>query len=227
MTSPTPARAAPGTGGCPRCARATRWTARACEAAGHATTPPARYTEASLVKDLEERGIGRPSTYAAIIATITDRGYVRKRGTALVPTFVAFSVTRLMEQHFAELVDYNFTARLEGVLDLVASASDSTDRLQVLRAFFYGDADRNFPGLQPLVSGLGDIDARALASFPLGPDGFSEGPVPDGRGHDRPACGQVRAVPGARRTAGQRARGHRRRRAGPGDGRSPARRADR
>jgi DNA topoisomerase-1 len=150
---------------------------RELEADGHATTPPARYTEASLVKDLEERGIGRPSTYAAIISTIADRGYVRKRGTALVPTFVAFSVTRLMEQHFAELVDYNFTARLESVLDLVANAS--TDRLQVLRAFFYGDSDRDFPGLQPLVSGLGDIDARALASFPIGPDGFTEGRVPD------------------------------------------------
>ncbi len=112
-------------------------------AEGHTTTPPARYTEASLVKDLEERGIGRPSTYAAIIATIVDRGYVRKKGTSLIPTFLAFSVTRLMEQHFAALVDYNFTARLEEILDLVANSS--TDRLRVLEGFFYGDPDPRLP----------------------------------------------------------------------------------
>lgn len=147
----------------------------ALEAEGHSTTPPARYTEASLVKELEERGIGRPSTYAAIIATIVDRGYVRKRGTALVPTFLAFSVTRLMEAHFGALVDYNFTARLEEILDLVASAS--TDRLQVLSGFFYGDESRGFPGLHNLVESLGEIDARAIASFPVGPDGIMEAPV--------------------------------------------------
>ncbi len=150
-------------------------TCTALAADGHQTTPPARYTEASLVKDLEERGIGRPSTYASIIATIVDRGYVRKKGTSLVPTFLAFSVTRLMEQHFAALVDVNFTARLEEVLDLVAGAS--SDRLQVLQAFFYGDPTRDFPGLHALVSGLGDIDARAIASFPVGAHGFSEEPV--------------------------------------------------
>jgi DNA topoisomerase-1 len=144
-------------------------------AEGHSTTPPARYTEASLVKDLEERGIGRPSTYASIIATIVDRGYVRKKGTSLIPTFLAFNVTRVMEKHFAALVDYNFTARMEEILDLVANAS--TDRLRVLEGFFYGDAGRDFPGLHPLVSGLGDIDARAMASFPIGSDGFSEGPL--------------------------------------------------
>ncbi|MGB8022125.1 MAG: type I DNA topoisomerase [Candidatus Nanopelagicales bacterium] len=147
----------------------------ALRADGHSTTPPARYTEASLVKDLEARGIGRPSTYASIIATIVDRGYVRKKGTSLVPTFLAFSVTRLMEQRFAALVDYNFTANLEEILDLVANAA--TNRLQVLRGFFYGEPARGFPGLHPLVSGLGDIDARALASFPIGPDGVTEGPV--------------------------------------------------
>ncbi len=144
-------------------------------AEGHATTPPARYTEASLVKDLEERGIGRPSTYAAIIATIVDRGYVRKRGTALVPTFLAFSVTRLMEQHFADLVDYGFTARMEGVLDQVAGAQ--IGRLRALQAFYAGEPEREFAGLQTLVSDLGDIDARAMASFPIGPDGFSEAPT--------------------------------------------------
>ena len=142
---------------------------------GHATTPPARYTEASLVKDLEERGIGRPSTYASIIATIVDRGYVRKKGTSLVPTFLAFNVTRVMERHFAPLVDYNFTARMESVLDLVASAS--TDRLRALEGFFYGDPERDFPGLNALLSGLPEIDARAMASFPVRPDGISEVPV--------------------------------------------------
>ena len=143
----------------------------------HATTPPARYTEASLVKELEERGIGRPSTYAAIIATIMDRGYVRKRGSALVPTFVAFSATRLMEQQFSTLVDYQFTARLEGVLDQIANAS--TDRLRALRSFWYGEGLPEFPGLAELVTELGDIDARALSSFPLGPHGMTEGPVDD------------------------------------------------
>ncbi len=144
-------------------------------AEGHSTTPPARYTEASLVKELEERGIGRPSTYAAIIATIVDRGYVRKKGTSLIPTFLAFSVTRLMEQHFSALVDYGFTARLEEILDLVANAS--TDRLRVLEGFFYGDPTRDFPGLDALVNGLGEIDARAMASFPVTADGLSEGPI--------------------------------------------------
>ena len=144
-------------------------------AEGHTTTPPARYTEASLVKDLEERGIGRPSTYASIIATIVDRGYVRKRGTALIPTFLAFNVTRVMELHFAPIVDYGFTARMEEILDLVANAT--TDRLRVLEGFFYGDAERDFPGLNTLVSDLGEIDARALASFPVGPEGISERPV--------------------------------------------------
>ncbi len=144
-------------------------------AEGHATTPPARYTEASLVKDLEERRIGRPSTYASIIATIVDRGYVRKKGTSLIPTFLAFNVTRVMERHFAALVDYNFTARMEEILDLVAGAS--VDRQRVLEGFFYGDAARDFPGLHALVNGLGDIDARALASFPVGPEGITEAPV--------------------------------------------------
>ena len=149
-------------------------------AEGHATTPPARYTEASLVKDLEERGIGRPSTYAAIIATIVDRGYVRKKGTSLIPTFLAFNVTRVMEQHFASLVDYNFTARMEEVLDQVAAAS--LGRAQVLTGFYYGDNTREFPGLHTLVTGLADIDARAMASFPIGPDGFSEAPVTGAEG---------------------------------------------
>jgi DNA topoisomerase-1 len=133
---------------------------------GHATNPPARYTEASLVRALEERGIGRPSTYASTISTIVDRGYVFKRGTALVPSFLAFSVVTLMERHFADLVDYSFTARMEEILDLVAAGE--TPRQRVLEGFYFGDAGRDFPGLHPLVSNLGDIDAREVNSMPLG-----------------------------------------------------------
>ncbi|MFL6070516.1 MAG: type I DNA topoisomerase [Actinomycetes bacterium] len=133
---------------------------------GHSTNPPARYTEASLVRALEERGIGRPSTYASTISTIVDRGYVFKRGTALVPSFLAFSVVTLMERHFADLVDYSFTARMEEILDLVAAGE--TPRQRVLERFYFGDAGRDFPGLHPLVSNLGDIDAREVNSMPLG-----------------------------------------------------------
>jgi DNA topoisomerase-1 len=143
-------------------------TALELEAEGHSTNPPARYTEASLVKALEERGIGRPSTYAATISTIVDRGYVFKRGTALVPSFLAFSVVRLMERYFADLVDYSFTARMEEILDLVAAGE--TPRQRVLEGFYFGDAAREFPGLHPLVSDLGEIDAREINSMPLGDD---------------------------------------------------------
>ena len=87
----------------------------------HSTKPPARYTEASLVKELEDREIGRPSTYASIIGTILDRGYVFKKGTALVPSFLAFAVNKLLEDHFGKLVDYEFTARMEDVLDEIAA----------------------------------------------------------------------------------------------------------
>jgi DNA topoisomerase-1 len=133
---------------------------------GHSTNPPARYTEASLVRALEERGIGRPSTYASTISTIVDRGYVFKRGTALVPSFLAFSVVTLMERHFADLVDYSFTARMEEILDLVAAGD--TPRQRVLEGFYFGDSARDFPGLHPLVSNLGEIDAREVNSMPLG-----------------------------------------------------------
>ncbi|MBI1376638.1 MAG: type I DNA topoisomerase [Frankiales bacterium] len=132
---------------------------------GHATNPPARYTEASLVKALEERGIGRPSTYASIMGTIVDRGYVVKRGSALVPSFLAFAVVRLMEEHFSTLVDYDFTARLEEVLDTVASGQ--LDRVGVLDRFYRGDPERDFAGLHPLVNDLGEIDARQISSFPI------------------------------------------------------------
>src|SRR6516162_10334648 len=88
---------------------------------GHETKPPARYTEASLVKELEERGIGRPSTYAAVIETIQARGYVWRKGTALVPAWTAFAVTNLLERHFGHLVDYSFTASMEEALDAIAA----------------------------------------------------------------------------------------------------------
>ena len=133
---------------------------------GHATTPPSRYTEASLVQALEERGIGRPSTYASIMGTILDRGYVFKRGTALVPAFLAFAVVTLLEQHFSQLVDYSFTARMEDDLDRIASGDEQ--RLDWLRRFYFGsDGDE---GLKELVSDLGEIDARAINSLAIGND---------------------------------------------------------
>jgi DNA topoisomerase-1 len=135
------------------------------EPEGHSTNPPARYTEASLVKALEERGIGRPSTYASIMGTIVDRGYVVKRGSALVPSFLAFAVVRLMEEHFTDLIDYDFTARLEEILDSVAGGD--LDRVDVLDRFYRGDPSRDFAGLHPLVNDLGEIDARGISSFPI------------------------------------------------------------
>jgi DNA topoisomerase-1 len=136
---------------------------RELEAQGHETTPPARYTEATLVKALEERGIGRPSTYASILATIVDRGYVVKRGTALVPTFLAFAVTRLLEQHYGRLVDYDFTARMEDDLDRIAAGDEH--RVEWLGRFYFGDGTG---GLHELVSDLGAIDAREINSLEIG-----------------------------------------------------------
>ncbi len=134
--------------------------------AGHETRPPARYTEATLIRELEEREIGRPSTYAAIIATILNRGYVYKKGSALVPAWLAFAVVRLLERHFARLVDYNFTAAMEDVLDEVAAGTkDSTTELA---AFYFGNGDQD--GLKALVTELGEIDARELSTFELGDD---------------------------------------------------------
>jgi DNA topoisomerase-1 len=133
-------------------------------ASGHETRPPARYTEPSLVAKLEELEIGRPSTYASIIRTITSRDYVFKKGSALVPTWLAFAVTRLLEEHFPKLVDYAFTAEMEGILDQIAGGN--AERLQVLTAFYFGAEDRE--GLQKLVSELGDIDARKLSTFAIG-----------------------------------------------------------
>jgi len=138
-------------------------TALSLAAADHATRPPARYTEASLIKELEDREIGRPSTYASIIGTILDRGYVFKKGTALVPSFVAFAVVTLLEQHFAQLVDYEFTARMEAALDEIAAGEAA--RVPWLRRFYFGAEGEE--GLKELVSDLSDIDARAVSSFPL------------------------------------------------------------
>ncbi len=131
--------------------------------AEHATRPPARYTEASLIKELEDRAIGRPSTYASIIGTILDRGYVFKKGTALVPSFVAFAVVTLLEQHFERLIDYDFTAQMEEALDEIARGEAA--RVPWLRRFYFGSDGEE--GLKELVSDLSDIDARAVSSFPL------------------------------------------------------------
>ena len=138
----------------------------------HATKPPARYTEPSLVAKLEELEIGRPSTYASIIRTITSRDYVFKRGSALVPTWLAFAVTRLLEQHFTDLVDYTFTASLEDKLDEIAAGE--AKRLAVLTQFYFGDekASGTSAGLHELVDSLGDIDARAISTFPIGETGI-------------------------------------------------------
>jgi len=134
--------------------------------AEHATRPPARYTEASLVKELEDREIGRPSTYASIIGTILDRGYVFKKGTALVPSFLAFAVVTLLERHFGQLVDYEFTASMEDALDEISRGE--AERVPWLRRFYFGtDGSETDPGLKALVSDIGDIDARDVSSFPL------------------------------------------------------------
>ncbi|WDH78186.1 type I DNA topoisomerase [Microbacterium esteraromaticum] len=132
-------------------------------AKGHRTTPKPRYTEASLVKALEEHGIGRPSTFASTIGTVIDRGYASKRGQALVPTWLAFSVVRLLEQHFADLIDYDFTAALEDDLDAIARGEQN--RVEWLRSFYYGSDSQ--VGLRQVVDNLGEIDARALNSTPI------------------------------------------------------------
>ncbi|MDQ4096682.1 MAG: type I DNA topoisomerase, partial [Actinomycetota bacterium] len=141
-------------------------TAAVLEPKGHTTSPPPRYTEASLVKALEDMGVGRPSTYATIIGTIQDRGYVWKKGSALVPSFVAFAVVGLLEQHFAELVDYDFTARMEDELDSIATGQE--EALPWLSRFYFGNGR---PGLKTLVGDrLGAIDAREINSIPIGRD---------------------------------------------------------
>lgn len=151
---------------------------------GHETKPPARYTEATLIKELEDREIGRPSTYASIIGTILNRGYVYKKGTALVPAWLAFSVIRLLEEHFPRQVSYEFTADMEDVLDEIAAGRK--DRSSELGEFYYGSGD--VVGLKTLVTELGEIDAKEMATFPIG-EGidlrvgrygpYVEGPAPE------------------------------------------------
>jgi len=149
----------------PPLAAGDRVEARSLEPRGHETAPPARYTEATLVKALEDRGIGRPSTYASILGTIVDRGYIFKKGTALVPTFLAFAVTQLLEQHFGRLVDYDFTARLEDDLDRIAAGEEQ--RVDWLTRFYRGSTDEK--GLHALVTEhLDDIDPRAVSSIEIG-----------------------------------------------------------
>src|SRR3954454_22132910 len=147
----------------PQLAEGTKLNVVYLDPKGHETQPPARYTEASLVKALEEMGVGRPSTYASIIGTIQDRGYVWKKGSALVPSFVAFAVVTLLEQHFGDLVDYAFTARMEDDLDEIASGGQ--EAIPWLRRFYFGNGRE---GLHDLVhERIGEIDAREVNSIPL------------------------------------------------------------
>lgn len=151
----------------PRMAEGDPLSASDLTADGHTTNPPARYTEASLVKALEERGIGRPSTYAATISTIQDRGYVLTRGQALVPTWLAFAVVRLLEEHFDWLVDYDFTAEMEADLDEIATGQ--RERVAWLSRFYFGDGTgrEEGEGLRDLVANLGDIDAADINSVSI------------------------------------------------------------
>ncbi|MBB3050167.1 DNA topoisomerase-1 [Prauserella isguenensis] len=162
----------------PQLAEGQGLTAAELDPDGHATSPPARYSEPALVSKLEELGIGRPSTYASIIKTIQDRGYVWKKGSALVPSWVAFSVVGLMERHFERLVDYDFTAAMEDELDRIASGDDK--RTSWLSRFYFGGemgvdgSVGRIGGLKKLVgSGVEDIDAREINSIPMFTD--SEG----------------------------------------------------
>ncbi|WP_030764024.1 type I DNA topoisomerase [Streptomyces sp. NRRL F-2664] len=159
----------------PQVAEGDALAAEEITADGHATKPPARYTEASLVKELEEREIGRPSTYASIIGTILDRGYVFKKGTALVPSFLSFAVVNLLEKHFGRLVDYDFTAKMEDDLDRIARGEAQS--VPWLKRFYFGSEEAtevvpadgdHLGGLKELVTDLGAIDAREISSFPVG-----------------------------------------------------------
>lgn len=149
----------------PQMAEGQSLSASELEAAGHETAPPPRYTEASLVKAMDELGIGRPSTYSAVISTIMDRGYVQNRSGSLVPSWTAFSVVRLLEEHFAKYVDYEFTAQMEEDLDRIARGEES--RPAWLGHFYFGDDQQR--GLKPIVDNLGEIDARAINSLEVAP----------------------------------------------------------
>jgi DNA topoisomerase-1 len=156
----------------PRLERGQQLDTRELDAKGHTTSPPARYTEPSLVARLEELGIGRPSTYASIMQTIQDRGYVWKKGNSLVPSFIAFAVVNLLEQHFAQLVDYDFTASLEEELDEIAGGT--LQRVDWLTEFYFGGEGRHTGGIaesgglkQIVGQRLEEIDARGVNSIPL------------------------------------------------------------
>ena len=156
----------------PQVAQGERLTGDPIEATGHETSPPARYTEASIVAELERREIGRPSTYAPTISTIMDRGYVSKRGTALVPSWTAFAVIGLLEDYFAKYVDYDFTARMEDDLDRIAAGE--LGREAWLQTFYFGapaaETEKGVEGLKHVVDNLGEIDARAVNSLPITED---------------------------------------------------------
>ncbi|CAH0204279.1 DNA topoisomerase 1 [Arthrobacter sp. Bi26] len=147
----------------PNVAKNDALTATDIVAVGHETSPPPRYTEASLTAELEKKGIGRPSTYASTISTIQDRGYVRKQGSALVPSWIAFSVIRLLEQHFHDYVDYEFTADMEADLDKIANGQAAGPAW--LKHFYFGEDSE--PGLLSIVNNLGEIDAREINSIPI------------------------------------------------------------
>jgi DNA topoisomerase I len=155
----------------PQVRKDERLECRELQPKGHTTKPPARYTEASLTRELEQRGIGRPSTFASIIDTVQSRDYVFKKGNALVPSWLAFSVTRLMEEHLPSLVDYDFTAQMEDYLDAVSR--HEAEHLRYLRTFYFGDGS---PGLkQRLAEKVKEIDPRLMSRFPLGkPEGGEE-----------------------------------------------------
>lgn len=169
----------------PRLSEGVDITTLRADADGHETSPPPRYTEATLVKAMEEKGIGRPSTYASTVGTIQDRGYVNTRGNALIPTWLAFAVTRLLEEHFSELVDYDFTASMEEDLDRIAGGDEQ--RAAWLQRFYFGEGlggdgegagagspgglpniGRSGQGLKHLVEDLGEIDAREISTIPIG-----------------------------------------------------------
>ncbi|HEY5515404.1 MAG TPA: topoisomerase C-terminal repeat-containing protein, partial [Pengzhenrongella sp.] len=158
----------------PQMAQGDAVAASELAADGHQTSPPPRFTEASLIKALEDRGIGRPSTYAATISVIQDRGYVSNRGQALVPSWLAFAVTRLLEENFHWLVDYDFTAGMEEDLDAIAAGDKN--RVEWLSRFYFGDVDGagagEIEGLSHAVENLGDIDAREVNSIDIG-DGIT------------------------------------------------------
>ncbi len=152
----------------PKLAVGDKLTAESLEALGHTTKPPARFTEATLIKELEARGIGRPSTYAAIIDTILRRDYVFKKGSALVPTFVAYAVVKLMESHFDRLVNPEFTASMEDDLDAISRGE--LERTPYLERFYHGGD--SWEGLAKLIEQ--EIDARSMCTIGLGANDLGE-----------------------------------------------------